>query len=99
MTSASTLTLTENGHRVAQLIATGKVSFFDDGLEAGSGTYSVELGDDMVRIGFKKTQIGGVVNGLLEDGFFTGDRYDADAYVSLTEAGSAYCQALTAPGR
>ena len=93
--TTQTITLTAYGQQVAQLIADRKVSFFDDGLEAGSGTYGVELSFDIQRAGIAtKEQTGGIINGMIEAGFFNIFDYEGDSYVELTPAAAAYFEAL-----
>ena len=68
------------------LIVDKKASFFDDGVEVGSSTYTDDFTDDMVSfMGLSQQAAGGVLSSLIKKGVFSSTGEE----IYLTELGVA----------
>lgn len=67
------------------LIRDEKASFFDDGLEANSCSYTDTFVDDIVHnLGISEKAAGGVISSMVQKGLF---KTDSEGGIYLTQAG------------
>lgn len=91
-TAAAIAQLTAKGRETMEAIGLRKLSFFDEGIVAGSGSWGGNLAGEM---GHKSS---GVINRLRDMGLFeTDDVEDDDMWWTLTELGAAVANELARP--